>query len=72
MASLYFSYESNSHPTIHPTVTICILKNLPQSSPHGEDLPYRQFCRWFKFAAHMINRNFEKSRVYFKAVPPLF
>ena len=72
MASLYFSYakqQSPHHPShrdyLHPKKSTTI-------TPHGEDLPYRQFCRWFKFAAHMINRNFEKSRVYFKAVPPLF
>ena len=36
--------------------------------PHGEDLSYRQFCRWFKSAARMIIGNFEKSRVYFEVV----
>lgn len=37
VASLYFSYESDSHPTIHPNVTICILKKkiLPVSPPTG-------------------------------------
>ena len=34
----------------------------------GEDLSYHQFWRWFKSAARMIIGNFEKSRVYFKAV----
>ena len=33
--SLYFRHESYSRPTIHPTVTICILKNLPESPPRG-------------------------------------
>ena len=50
VTSLYFRYESYSRPTIHPTVTICILK-IYQNHPHGEDLSYRQFCRWFKSAA---------------------
>ena len=35
VTSLYFRYESYSRPTIHPTVTICILKNLPESPPRG-------------------------------------
>ena len=43
VASLYFSYESDSRPTIHPNVTICILKkkNSTSVTPHGEDLSFR-------------------------------
>ena len=35
VTSLYFRYEGYSRPTIHPTVTICIPKNLPESPPGG-------------------------------------
>ena len=52
----YSRYESYSRPTIHPTVNICILKNLPESPPRGgfvvssglnhtlEEGEYEPFC----------------------------
>ena len=57
--------QSPHHPPhrdyLHP-------KKIYHNHPHGEDLSYHQFCRWFESAARMIIGNFEKSRVYFKAV----
>ena len=35
VTSLYFKHESYSHPIIHPSVNICILKNLPESPLRG-------------------------------------
>ena len=71
VTSLYFRYESYSRPTIHPTVTICILK-IYQNHPHGEDLSYHQFCRWFESAARMIIGNLKNPACILKLFPPLF
>ena len=43
-AFLYFRYESYSRPTIHPTVTICILKKSTIITPTG------RICRIISFA----------------------
>ena len=47
LACLHFGYESNSRPTIHATVTICILKkNSTSITPHGWSvLPMVYVCR---------------------------